>query len=121
MNNYRLEIEQLILVSFLNQDTYMNELDKIEYEEYKLPYELFKSNRTNKLIAKAIFNLQEEKKPVSDLMAFNYVLKHTEINEAEYLNLISKLPVGFDTMKKYLIELKKIDSDEEKLKVLGSM
>ncbi len=120
LTNYRVEIEQVVLVSYLFQDI-MSELDKMEYEDYKLPYELFKSTRTNKLIAKAIFNLQEQKKPVSDLTVHYYVTEKTSINESEYIDLISKLPVTFDTMKKYLTHLEEIDKDEKKSNLLKGM
>tara|TARA_R110002096_G_scaffold262699_1_gene456199 strand:- start:347 stop:712 length:366 start_codon:yes stop_codon:yes gene_type:complete len=121
LDNYRLEIEELILVSFLNQDICMNELDKMEYEDFKLPYNLFNATRTNKLVAKAIFNLQEENKPVSDLTVHHYITEITYVNQDEYINLISKLPVTFDTMQKYLDMLAKISSDEEKLEILRSL
>lgn len=113
MNDYRLEIEQLILSSFLFQDI-MSELDKIEFEDYILPYELFKANRTHKLISKAIFNLKEKKVPVSDLTVLNYIEENTEINNMEFLNVISKSCVTFDTTMKYIEHLKDIDEKENK-------
>ena len=49
VNNYRLEIEQLILSSILYQDLSINELDKCEFEDYIIPYEIFKATLTSKL------------------------------------------------------------------------
>jgi hypothetical protein len=99
----------------------MNELDKLEYEDYTLPYELFKANRTHKLIAKAIFNLKEQKVPVSDLTVHNYIEEITEINQSEFIDLISKTCVTFDTALKYIEHLRDIDKKESKLNKLKGM
>ena len=123
MNNYsiqRLHIEQLILSCFLNQIR-TNELDQLEFREYKLPFELFKANKTNKLCAKAIFNLQEEKKPIDDLTVLCYIQKHMEVNQEEWLELVSNLWSTYDTMLLYLDMLKDLDEEEVKMKILESL
>lgn len=116
----RLHIEQLILSCFINQ-LKTNELDQMELREYKLPYKLFKANRTNLLTAKAIFNLQEESKPIDDLLILCYIEKHTSINEVEWLELNSTLWATFDTMITYLDYLKELDQEEIKEKRLKAI
>lgn len=116
----RLHIEQLILSCFLNQ-TRTNELDQMEFREYKLPFELFKANKTHKLCAKAIYNLQEENKPVDDLIVLDYIEKHMSINQDEWLDIVSNLWCTFDTMISYMNMLKELDEEEikkEKLKAI---
>ncbi|MCH7590840.1 response regulator [PVC group bacterium] len=82
-------------------------LDKMEYEDFKLPYNLFNANRTNKLIAKAIFNLQEENKPVSDLTVHYYITKIIQINQDEYINLVLRSIMNdFEMYKEELSNLK---------------
>lgn len=120
MNNYRLEIEQLILITLLSQDK-TNELDKMELEDYKLDFNLFKSNKTHKLVSKAIHNLQEQNIPISDITVEKYIKDHTRLNSEEFLDLYSKLWVTFDTMTKYVDHLKVIDDEEMKLNLLKDM
>lgn len=115
MSNYKIErlhIEQLVLSCFINQ-LRNTELDQMEFREYKLPFKLFKANKTNQLTAKAIFNLQEQNKPIDDLTILCYIEKHIKINEVEWLELVSNLWCTFDTMIVYLEELKEIDEKEE--------
>ena len=118
MRNYRLEIEELILSSFLYQDL-CNELDKCDYEDFILPYNHFKATRTNKLIAKAIYVLQEKKMPISDITVLNFIQEKTNVNEIEFLELLSKTNVTFSTMLKYLEHLKEIDKEESIKNKLG--
>lgn len=120
MNGYRLAIEELILSSFLYQDL-LNELDKIEYEDFMLPYEHFKATKTTKLIAKAIYVLQQEKKPISDITVIEFISSKTEINEQEFLSLLSKTMVTFTTMLKYLEILKELNITQDKMKKFGDI
>jgi len=120
MRNFRLEIEQLILNTFLQQDK-ASDMDKVEIEDYKIDYKLFKSNKTNKLVAKAISNLQANKEPISEIMVEQYISKRTRLDVLQYLELTSKLWVTFDTMLKYMDKLKEInyeDFKEETLKAI---
>ena len=120
MQDYRIQrkhIEDLILTCYLDQNL-SNELDQIEFEDYKIPYELFKSTRTAKLIAKAIYNLQTENKPIDDLNVICYIKEHTTLNEMEFLEITSHYPVTFDTMKKYIKQLEELNEREEKEKIL---
>lgn len=120
MINYdvkRIHIEQTILSSFLNQDK-TNEMDQMEFRDMKLPFELFKSSITSKLIAKAIYNLQEDNKPIDDLLVLSYITKHTSINSSEYLQFSCATWVTFDTMNLYLNQLREIDKEEELQNIL---
>ena len=123
MNNYtitRNHIEGLILSCFLNQHRTL-ELDKMEYEAYKLPYELFKANYTHKIVAKAIYNLQLEKRPVDENIVHNYLTKRVKFNEMEYLALHSYTWVSFETMLMYLRELENINREDEKIELLKGL
>lgn len=116
----RLEIEQIILVSYLNQ--YMsNELEQALYEDEVLPFELFKTNRTNKLVAKAIYNLQCNNIPIRDFEVYDYISKFTSVNQDEWLNLLSKCDTSFNLMLHYTDRLKQTDEDEKKMEILRSM
>ncbi len=117
MNNYRLEIEQLILSSILYQDL-QNELDKCEFEDYIIPYEIFKATLTTKLIAKAIFRVQELKQPVSEITVLNFLDEKVKIDQIELINLLAKLNVTFETMLKYVKMLNDIDIEQTKLDIL---
>lgn len=120
MINYKIErlhIEQLILVTYLNQNK-GHLLDELELKDAKIPYELFKANKTTKMIAKAIHNLQVENKPIDEDIVLAYIEKFTEINTNEWIDLNCKLWVTFDTMSLYIKQLKNIDNEENKLKLL---
>lgn len=113
--NYNIEkihVEQFILSCFINQNR-TNELDQIEYRDFVLPYELFNANITNKLCAKAIYNLQKENKPIDDLLILCYIEKHIEINQDEWLELVGNLWSTFDTMILYLERLKVLDKEHK--------
>lgn len=116
----RLHIEQLILSCFINQ-LRTNELDQLEFREYRLPFELFKANRTNALCAKAILNLQEQDRPIDDLLILCYIEKHEPINETEWLELVSNLWSTFDTMILYLDQLRELDKEEIKINRLKAI
>lgn len=117
INNYRHEVEELILNCFISQDK-SNEMDKMEYEEFIIPYELFKTTRAHKQVAKAIFILQTKKEPISDITVLNFIESNDKFNSVELLSVISGLWCTFDTMKSYLKILKKIDEDENKMRKL---
>ena len=113
----RLHIEQLILVTYLNQNK-GHILDEIELRDTKIPFELFKANKTTKMTAKAIYNLQVENKPIDEITILAYIEKFTEVNANEWIELNCKLWVSFDTMNLYIKQLKNIDDEENKLKLL---
>lgn len=116
----RLHIEQMILSCMINQHL-NNELDQLEFREYKLPFELFKANKSNQLCAKAIFNMQEENKPVDDMTILSYIEKFTSINQIEWLELISSTWTTYDTMIIYINHLLEIDKEENKAKRLKAI
>lgn len=110
---YKLSLEESILVSFLNQ-SYTNELDMMEYNDFKIPYEHFNSNQTIKLVSKAIFNLQGLNEAITEESVFNYISKFTSVQNDDYIRLISKLGFSFDTMK---LQLKKLIEINEEIKI----
>ena len=116
----RKHIENLILSCYLNQ-LYAHDLDKMEFNEAKIPFELFKASRCNKMIAKAIHNLQEDNKPVDDLNVLTYIQKFTEISETDFMEVSSTLWCTFDTMNLYIKQLKEIDEEETKQKILEGL
>lgn len=120
INVQRIHIEQLILSCFLNQNRSLP-LDELEFKDIKLPFELFKASRTTKMIAKAIYNLQVENKPIDDLTVLCYIEKHAQINKQEFLEISCRLWVSFDTMNNYLKELRLIDKEEEKERILRGL
>lgn len=123
MNNYaitRNHIEGLILSCFLNQHRTL-ELDKMEYEAHKIPFELFKANYTHRIVAKAIYNLQLEKRPVDENIIHDYLTKRVKFDEMEYLALHSYTWVSFETMLMYLRELEKINKEDEKIELLKGL
>jgi len=120
MNNYRKDIEELLLSCYLNQDR-TNELDKMEFNDYIIPYELFKATRTNKLIAKAIFVLQENKMPISEITVINFIQEKTQINEVEVLEVLGSLWCTFDTFLKYIQVLKDLDKEFKRKSMLEDL
>ncbi len=123
MNNYsiqRLHIEQLILSCFINQNRALP-MDEMDLKDIRIPFKLFKANRTTRMIAKAIYNLQEVNEPIDDLAVICYIQKHTVLNEQEFLEINCMTWVSFDTMNLYLKQLEKLDKDEEIEKKLRSM
>lgn len=113
----RLHIEQLILSCFLNQHR-TNEIDQMEFREYKLPFELFKASRTTKMISKAIYNFQLENKAVDEVLILEYIKEKTNINELEVLEILSSTWCTYDTMITYIDMLKEIDKNEIKQEIL---
>lgn len=120
MNILRIHIERQILSSFINQQ-YTHILDEIEFKDMRLPFELFLSNRAIKMTAKAIYNLQEEKKPIDDLNVLCYIEKHASINEVEWLEIIAKNPLTFDTMNLYMNQLREMHEEQIKNEILESI
>lgn len=115
MQNYNIErkhIEDLILSCFLNSHI-LTPLDEIELNEAKIPFELFKASRTNKMTAKAIHNLSEKGLPYDDVNVLYYIKEQTEINEHEYFQISCSGVVCYDTMMKYIKRLEIIDKEEE--------
>lgn len=104
----RRDIENTVLSCFLNQ-TRTIPLDEMEFVDYRIPYELFKATRTNKLIAKAIFNLQENKSVIDDDIVLDYIRSNTDVNANEFLEVTCTNWVSFDTCKKYIEKLKEED------------
>lgn len=120
MINYTIQrnhIEGLILSCLLNQHRTL-ELDKLEFEEYKLPFELFKANYTHRMVAKAIYNLQCEGIPVDDVIIHDYISKKTKLNEEEYLQLHCYTWCSYETMLAYVKMLKDLDEEESRLNLL---
>lgn len=124
MNNYqikRFHVEALILSCFLNQNRTL-ELDKLEFETYKLPFELFKASNTTKMIAKAIKLFQDENKPIDDILIQDFIESKTDkLNVNEYLEIMSYCWCSFDTMISYLNVLKEINKEDEKRKLLDEL
>lgn len=120
MINYTIQrnhIEGLILSCFLNQHRTLD-LDKIEFEAYKLPFKLFKANYTHRMVAKAIYNLQCEGIPVDDVIVHDYISKKTKLNEEEYLQLHCYTWCSYETMLAYVKMLKDLDEEESRLNLL---
>lgn len=120
MINYTIQrnhIEGLILSCLLNQHRTLD-LDKIEFEAYKLPFELFKANYTHRMVAKAIYNLQCEGMPVDDVIIHDYISKKTKLNEEEYLQLHCYTWCSYETMLAYVKMLKDLDEEESRLNLL---
>lgn len=123
MINYtvkREHIEGLILSCFLNQHRTL-ELDKMEFEAYKLPFELFKANNTHRMIAKAIYNLQNENKVVDDVLVHDYIVSKAKLNEDEYLQVHTYCWCSFETMISYLKMLQEIDMEEKRMELLKGL
>lgn len=123
MTNFNVErhhVEGLILSCYLNVNKAFP-LDRIEIEDYIIPFELFTANRTNKLVAKAIYNFQKEKMPIDEVLIYDYITSKTTLEDENFTYLATLLWVGFDTMLKYIEMLKEIDKNEklmERLKAL---
>lgn len=120
MINYTIQrnhIEGLILSCLLNQHRTLD-LDKMEFESYKLPFELFKANYTHRMVAKAIYNLQCEGIPVDDVIVHDYISKKTKLNEEEYLQLHCYTWCSYETMLAYVKMLKDLDEEESRLNLL---
>jgi hypothetical protein len=123
MINYNIKrehIEGLILSCFLNQHRTL-ELDKMEFEAYKLPFELFKANNTHRMIAKAIYNLQNENKVVDEVLIHDYITSKTKLNEEEYLQVHTYTWCSFDTMLSYLKMLEDLDKEEKRMELLKGL
>lgn len=120
MINYTIQrnhIEGLILSCLLNQHRTLD-LDKIEFEAYKLPFKLFKANYTHRMVAKAIYNLQCEGIPIDDVIVHDYISKKTKLNEEEYLQLHCYTWCSYETMLAYVKMLKDLDEEESRLNLL---
>lgn len=120
MINYTIQrnhIEGLILSCLLNQHRTL-EMDKMEFEAYKLPFKLFKANYTHRMVAKAIYNLQCEGIPVDDVIVHDYISKKTKLNEEEYLQLHCYTWCSYETMLAYVKMLKDLDEEESRLNLL---
>ena len=113
MINIRYDIERLILSTYLNMDrTYF--IDSVDIYDFKCPYELFKSSYTTKLISKAIFNLQGEKKPLDDFIILDYLEKNkVKFDQSQFLEIITTSWVTYETMVKYINMLKEITKEED--------
>lgn len=120
MNNYNIQrkhIEQIILSTLLNAHL-SHPMDEIDFEQYKVPFELFKANKTHRLIAKAIYNLRAENKNIDDVNVLCYIEKHTQVNEQEFLEVQSYTWTTYDMMLKWVKQLQDIDVEEEKIRIL---
>jgi hypothetical protein len=107
----RLPIEYGILSSLLHRQYIRDdELDK--FLNFKLDADLFKANRTTKLVAKAIFNHMEEDLPFDDVLIEQYILKRTTMDFVEWTEIMSRLPMTFDSLLYYEKILKDMDKEE---------
>ena len=123
MINYNIQrehIEGLILSCFLNQHRTL-ELDKMEFEVYVLPFELFKANSTHKMISKAIYNLQQDNIPVDDINVHTYITKRAKLNEDEYLQVHSYTWCSFQTMVAYLKQLEDLDKEDKRIELIKGL
>jgi hypothetical protein len=93
----------------------------MEFEAYKLPFELFKANNTHKMIAKAIYNLQNENKVVDEVLIHDYITSKTKLNEEEYLQVHTYTWCSFDTMLSYLKMLEDLDKEEKRMELLRGL
>ena len=121
LQGYKLALEESIIVSFL--DSYnMNELDYMEYEAFKMPYEHFNSNRVVRLLSKAIYNLQAINEAFTSESVEHYISKHTKFSEQEendFIRLLARVGFNYDTMRKQLNKLIEINEElrlKERLK-----
>lgn len=74
------------------------------------------------MIAKAIRIFQDEGKPVDDTLIQDFIESKTDdLNIGEYLQIMSYMWCGFDTMLSYLKLLKEIDIEDEKRKLLNEL
>lgn len=113
MIDMRYDIERLILSTYLNMDrTYF--IDSVEIYDFKCPYELFKASYTTRLISKAIFNLQSDKKPLNDFVILDYLEKNkAKFSQTQFLEIITASWVTYETMIKYINMLKDLTKEEE--------
>ena len=93
----------------------------MEFEAYKLPFELFKANNTHRLIAKAIYNLQTENNPVDDVNVHTYITKRAKLNEDEYLQVHCYTWCSFETMQSYLKQLQSLDDEEKRFELMKGL
>lgn len=113
MIDMRYSIEILILSTYLNMDrTFFT--DSVEIYDFKCPYELFKASYTTRLISKAIFNLQSDKKPLNDFVILDYLEKNkAKFSQTQFLEIITASWVTYETMIKYINMLKDLTKEEE--------
>ena len=113
MIDMRYNIEILILSTYLNMDrTFF--VDSVEIYDFKCPYELFKASYTTKLVSKAIFNLQSDKKPLNDFVILDYLEKNkAKFCQTQFLEIITASWVTYETMIKYINMLKDLTKEEE--------
>ena len=93
----------------------------MEFEAYKLPFELFKANNTHRLISKAIYNLQCENLPVDDVNVHAYITKRAKLNEDEYLQTSSYTWCSFETMLSYLKQLQSLGDEEKRIELIKGL
>lgn len=105
----RNEIENAILSTILFRDLTL-EKDFNLLVDYEIEYKLFKSNRTCKAVAKAIYN--QGINPFDEETILRYVSKHMEVNLQEWSNIICATPLSYGLMMKYIDELKLMDKVE---------
>lgn len=119
-NIERLHIEKYIIATFLDQNNSFP-MDEVELRDAKIPFELFKANRLTKMISKAIYNFQQEAKPIDEDLILCYIQKHSNVNLEEWMAISCVKGGSFDSMNFYIKELQKIDKEENNLRLLGVM
>ena len=106
--------------SRLKHRTYF--IDSVDIYDFKCPYELFKASYTTKLISKAIFNLQGEKKPLNDFMILDYLEKNkVKFCQTQFLEIMTTSWVTYETMIKYINMLKEITKEEDLKNKVGGI
>lgn len=114
---FRLAIEKAILTTLLFKDLNTDaDFDKLC--DYKLDHNLFNTNKTNKLVAKAIFNHIDRDQPYDEELIARYIKKHTTINEEEYLAILASKPISIKTFDEYVKQLKTIVQQEKILEMM---
>lgn len=113
-------LEQSILSTLLNPTMGLEEdFDKII--DYVLDYKLFNANRTHTLLAKALYNHNQDGLVWDEVLIERYIRKKTNLNALEFDEVNSKLSLPFSVLLKYVDTLKDMEQDriiKERLKRL---
>lgn len=118
----KLSVEHMLLSTIINNRDALPTEQKL-IQAYKLDAELFTSNNTIRLVAKAIKALQDSSKVVDDLSVLIYLKsKQAKFSEQDFINIISASSCTYTTFKAYVEQLKNINLrllKQEQLEVIG--